>query len=238
MKKSLSYSESLIHLYAQKDSMVTIGGIGTFEISHEQSLSKNNFKNALYRTIAQNTRLSTLIIKQKLVFQAHTLRELRPSFQISEIDGQLTKDEIKEYAQQSINMTFDPENELGWSIHFYYTKPTKLESRYHSTLFLQISMLHCLTDGHGAMFIADMFIKNLQLELDTHEPLDLDTQINTTHCDHVEQHISMVDASVGHLYGFWVFAYIWRVLVGFYIIGLGLIGFVLPIKSTYSGIFV
>ena len=237
MKKSLSYTESLIHLYAQKDSMVTIGGMARFEISHEQSLSKNKIKNALYRTIAQNTRLSSLIIKRKLVFQAYTLRELRPSFQISEIEGPLTEDQIKEYAQQSINITFDPENDLGWSIHFYYTKPTKLENKYHSTLFLQISMLHCLTDGHGVMVIADMFIKNLQLELDTHEPLDLDTQINTTHCDHVENHINMVDSSVGHLYGLWVFVYMWRVLVGFYIIALGLIAFIIPIKTAYSGIF-
>jgi hypothetical protein len=228
METKLAHSEQVMEACGIGDCQITMGGICTIRVRTQQPLTDELLRDALYRAIAKNSRLSILIKGKVGQHQAPTLDLLKPKYEIEWISEPLSTQDLQQHTQYTLNVTFD-RSELPWEV-----KMMVCEQKDDSYLvYLRIAMYHALSDGHGLVMIAKGVVEGLHDSLSSGSRIDLSTKV-ANHGLAIEHLHSVADKRFVPHAALWPFLFVWRFSVGLYFLLTYTAGFLLP-SRMFSG---
>jgi hypothetical protein len=228
MNTKLAHSERVLNACGIGDCQLTMGGICTLKVRTKEPLTDAILRDALYRAIAKNSRLSILLKGNIGQHQAPTLDLLKPRYAIERISKPLTVRDLQEHTQYTLNVTFGG-SELPWEVKMMVCE----ENDDAKILYLRIAMHHALSDGHGLVMIAKGVVEGLHDALKAGSPLDLSTKV-ASHGLVIEDLHSVVDKRFLPHTILWPFLFVWRFTVGLYFLLTYTSGFLIPSRK-FSG---
>ncbi|KAJ3276205.1 3-dehydroquinate dehydratase (3-dehydroquinase) [Terramyces sp. JEL0728] len=230
----MNYFDKLVHhLNTGNDqSELAIGGLSTIEIE-AGSLSNNTIKDALYRTITKNSRLSSLIRNFDTVPAGLLLSDLVINCSISKVPRHWDNKAKQATLEYLLNYKIDHE-QLPWHMEFFKSPVYKRDSKKYIELHIGIKISHALTDGMGMTLILKSFVESLSEAMNSKEPISADTLLSTEGgpCSYSNQRI--LDPRFGNFGIFWIFVFLWRAIYGQLVLLHILFGFFFPIYKYKS----
>ncbi|KAJ3367888.1 hypothetical protein HDU91_001023 [Kappamyces sp. JEL0680] len=186
---------------------------------------------ALYRTMAKNSRMCCCVQGLTAVPLGKTLADLHPNFRITKVERGTRLCDLQEEFEESLNTFFD-RDKMGWAMVVFM--PDQLDAT-QAEIHLGITMLHLLTDGFGLVTIGRQYAESLTEAMQDPSPLDRATPV-PDHCPISDDHHYILKAdSLPPL--LWVVLAVYRVLMALRLLLVLISGmlFVLPYSEIWSG---
>ncbi|KAJ3276206.1 hypothetical protein HDV01_005654 [Terramyces sp. JEL0728] len=214
MIAELDHYEKILHLIATAHSkyQLTMNGILTLEVE-TNALSEEILKDALFRTVSDNYRLSALIRDGYLVPAGDTLQDLELDYQIHNVPLNWSEKAQEMVIESEMNSPVKS-HYLPWRIRFYLSPTFQKGGKSFIQLHIGLSILHTLTDGIGATMIMKSLVENLYAAMTEKSPLSLDTPLNSKEIPKAFSSVSVLDPRIHVSNFFWPFLFIWRILYG------------------------
>jgi hypothetical protein len=114
--------------------------------------------------LADNPILCSGIVGNYIITQGNTLETVGPNYTIKYIGRDFTNEEWQDKLSESANQVLHKVNK-PWVMQLYINTRKLSAQNYKSSIYLQISILHALTDQRGLIYIAKEFGKGLRRAL-------------------------------------------------------------------------
>jgi NRPS condensation-like uncharacterized protein len=193
-----------------------MAGMTKLLVKSNRKITKAVVVDAIYRTIAKNSRLSALVRDFKLVPQADTIGRLKVNLKVSHIEKEMDLPLIENLVEQACNNGIDP-LELPWHIHIFIGPAVQQGKDLSTSVYCLVDMSHTICDGMGLFTIVKQFAESIKESLVEKIPLDLNTPICRDHYVFAN-HISVVPKQANVPIYFYPFVFIWRILQGVLIV--------------------
>ncbi|KAJ3324462.1 Dynein assembly factor 4, axonemal [Boothiomyces sp. JEL0866] len=195
---------------------LTMNGILTLEVECN-SLSEKVLKDTLFRTVADNNRLSSLIRDGYFVPAGDTLQDLELDCSIQNVPLNWCEKAQEMIIESEMNSPVKS-HYLPWRIRFYVSPSFKRDGKSYIQLHIGLAILHTLTDGMGVTFIMKSLVENLYKSITSKTTFSLDTPLKGETIPKAFSSVAILDPRLNIQWYFWPFVFLWRVLFGLWFV--------------------
>ncbi|KAI8898732.1 hypothetical protein BC833DRAFT_418813 [Globomyces pollinis-pini] len=193
---------------------VTMHGIVTLKINTKREITDSMIYNAIYRTILDFPRLSTVIIDSKTYPAGKTLEDLDLDCEISRITKCYSKDNLASMLFKDMNTAI--KSPLGYRFRISVTGVNIVDGKPLVTLYIQTAMIHTLSDGMGTILVVQKLGKYLEESLHDNQLISKTATLNTEKVVPIEKYHPIVPSSVPAYYGLWILIFVQRFCIGLF----------------------
>jgi hypothetical protein len=226
MKVKQTYAELCMNSSTMGNAQLLVAGIVSLQVKG-LDIQEKTLREALYRTMAKNSRLCARFEDEYTVYDGDTLGALMPKYSVQTIHEPLDVAKQQELLKELLNVRFDGHS-LPWQVQFLVDS-----SGDNTVLSIAITMLHSLTDGYGLVLICKQMVESLH-ESASEKKLDLSITGIPIPSSPIEEFHEIADWRFVPFRILFPFVFVWRLMVAIWLLLEIGIGFSFPMKN-YSG---